>query len=40
VHEKRDSAKAEAFKRNFLGILKQLPVTELALNLGQVAAIV
>ena len=27
VHEKRDSAKAEAFKRNFLGILKQLPVT-------------
>jgi transposase len=27
VHEKRDSAKAEAFKRNFLGILRRLPVT-------------
>ena len=27
VHEKRDSAKAEAFKRNFFGILKNLPVT-------------
>lgn len=27
VHEKRDSDKAEAFKRNFLSILKQLPVT-------------
>ena len=26
VHEKRDSAKAEAFKRTFLGILKKLPV--------------
>ena len=25
VHEKRDSAKAEAFKRNFLGILKKAP---------------
>ena len=28
VHEKRDSAKAEAFKRNFLGILTRLPVTK------------
>ena len=27
VHEKRDSSKAEAFKRNFLGILKDVPVT-------------
>ena len=27
VHEKRDSAKAEAFKRTFLGILKKLPVS-------------
>jgi transposase len=27
VHENRDSAKAEAFKRNFLGILRRLPVT-------------
>ena len=27
VHEKRDSAKAEAFMRNFFGILKNLPFT-------------
>jgi hypothetical protein len=27
VHEKRDSAKAEAFKSTFLGILKKLPVS-------------
>jgi len=27
VHEKRDSAKAEAFKRSFFGILKSQPVT-------------
>jgi len=26
VHEKRDSSKAEAFKRNFLGILKDVPI--------------
>ena len=28
VHEKRDSAKAEAFKRHFLGILTELPLTK------------
>lgn len=27
VHEKRDSAKAEAFKRDFSGILRRLPLT-------------
>lgn len=27
VHEKRDSAKADAFKRNFLGILKGVPIS-------------
>ncbi len=27
MHEKRDSSKSEAFKRNFLGILKGLPTT-------------
>ena len=27
VHEKRDSSKAEAFKRNFLGILKDVPIS-------------
>ena len=27
VHEKRDSSKSEAFKRNFLGILKSVPLS-------------